>query len=432
MDSASIEYFLNVAPAADASAFSTSPSTMPLSDEAAELESAQGSHITPRASLRARSTDNPGDIILGDMPTGPPLIEGSIRRLGSFSPFDFIGSGPAPIFMRLAGTAMLCAGFIIATLLVYAIVTGEKQRHLVGALRRIGLYESVYWTSWLVGYVPVYFLVAMATAAVGYMTSLYLFEYCNYMVHTLGFFCLGMGLLSMILCCSSFTVRPVFVSACSFCVFACASIQVVLWSALGLYGIIFRPGTSPFLQVIVSPWPWFHYGAALTLIDNHILDADATSGAAGGGDQSAAAARALANGGARGSFGYDDWGLELVLDEPVVPRDGYLSEEQLGLYGKWTGDGIGIGTDSIGNNATRFPEGTFAGQSHNIQVAQDSTTAEWSWASFLFPGSANEDTFASRWSHLARTRMRIAVAQAVMVPLREATRLSGFAPSDEG
>ena len=209
VDSASIEYFLNVAPALNSE------------EDGQSRMSADG--VQTKASLRARGGKN-GAVRLSDMPTGPPLIEASIRRLGSYSPFDFIGSGPAPIFMRLAGTAMLVCGFIIATLLVYAIITGEKQRHLVGALRRIGLYESVYWLSWIIGYVPVYFLVGLSTAAAGVATGLYIFVHCNYMVHVLGFFCLGLGLVSMIMCCSSFTVRPVFVSACSFCVFACATI----------------------------------------------------------------------------------------------------------------------------------------------------------------------------------------------------------------
>jgi len=147
----------------------------------------------------------------------------------------------------------------------------------------------------------------LATAAIGAATGLYLFENCNYMVHVIAFFCLGMGLVSLVLCCSSFTSRPVIVSACSFCIFACAILQGVLWSAFGLYGIIFRPGTSPFLRLVVTPLPWFHYGASIHLIDNHILGEDI-------GRPSNASASSSPSAAAYG-YGMEDWGFDLVVDE---------------------------------------------------------------------------------------------------------------------
>ena len=197
----------------------------------------------------------------------------------------------------------------------------------------------------------------------------------------------------------------------------------MLWSAFGLYGIIYRPGTSPFLQMVLSPWPWFHYGAAISLIDNHILGAGDSSPSGADPDS---AGRRLASGQWQEARGlsdpmYGDWGLDLIIEDEEEDPTAIL-ELSPAEINQWSSEGQSI-LQQTASPRNKSDSGLYLDASRfelDSKPTEGGLDSEWTVASLLEAGGL--DTQVSRWSHLARARLRDVVSRAVMRPLSPPTQ----------
>lgn len=135
--------------------------------------------------------------------------------------------------VAIAGSTFPIVGVVLSSIFVMTMVTGEKARRLVGALRTIGLLDSAYWISWLVGSLPVLLLLALIAAGVGVATGIELYTRADYSVHFVGLFMLATSTTSMALCCSSFVRSQRAVNITAFCLFAVAATTAVLFVMLG-------------------------------------------------------------------------------------------------------------------------------------------------------------------------------------------------------
>jgi ABC-type multidrug transport system ATPase subunit len=206
---------------------------------------------------------------INDSPSPFPTLDISIT---SFTELVTFGSGAATeqvVNQFAAATFMIC-GVISAVLFAMMVVTGEKSRKLVGQLRTIGMYESAFWFSWLTAYLPVIFAMALFSPLIGQACNLTIFTYVDYSVHLVMFFLLGTAVLANAFCCSAWILSTIAIIIASFCQLAIGIIIPVLFSATGLYTVIYSPGVPTVVQAWVGLFPPFHYGKLMSTIITHV------------------------------------------------------------------------------------------------------------------------------------------------------------------
>lgn len=256
--------------------------------------------------------------------SGVPTIDITVAAFTDFEPGPSKALGPATLMLALSVAAFPVTGVVLSAILVMTMVTGEKSRRLVGALRTIGLLDSVYWVSWLVSYVPVLLLMALVAAGVGFSTNILYYTSCNYGIHVMGLFLLGTSCSAMALCCASCIRAQRSVNIAAFCFFATGATLSVVFGIFGLYNIIYQPFMPPIVAVLVGFLPYAHYGKLATSIYSFIYTATPANAPGANDDSTMHASEMLVEG-----FPY------LVLP-PVQPS--YLSEAAAALAGAASGD----------------------------------------------------------------------------------------------
>jgi ABC-type multidrug transport system ATPase subunit len=204
-----------------------------------------------------------------DPPSPLPTLDVTITSFTEL--VTFIGGAATEEFVNkwAAATFMVC-GVISATLFAMMVVTGEKSRKLVGQLRTIGMYESAFWLSWLTAYLPVILGMAIFSPLIGQACNLTIFTYVDYSVHFVMFFLLGTAVLANAFCCSAWILSTIAIIIASFCQLAIGIIFPVVFSATGLYTIIYAPNIPTLLQAFVGLFPPFHYGKLMNTIITHV------------------------------------------------------------------------------------------------------------------------------------------------------------------
>ena len=223
-----------------------------------------------------------------------------------FSDYESVGfggggdssTGPGLLLLMLSAPTFPAAGVTIASLLILSLVTGEKAKKLVSALRSIGLLESAFWLSWSLSTLPLFFALALVTAAVLQATRILMFSNTDYSVLLVSVFLLATSTASMALCCASFVSSQRAVNVTSFCKFAVVIVLSICLTFPGtmdghsLYAALYEPGTSKWELIILGPWPIVHFGRMTTSIFNRIYfgnygvvpDPTGANGGGGGND----------------------------------------------------------------------------------------------------------------------------------------------------
>jgi len=226
-------------------------------------------------------------------------IDATIASFPDFESSSVLGGASAStVVVQIIGATFVTSGVVAGVLFAMMTVTSEKSRRLVGQLRTIGLYESAFWGSWLVAYVPVVLAMALLAPLIGQSTLLDVFVYVDYSVHFASLLLLGCATLANALCCASCVRSTWRIVVASFCQLAIAITITLVFSLLGLYPIVYNPAFPTALPGTVGLFPAFHYGKLYNTMNIHIHNT-------GPGASSSASAAAAATAGLLAQAGID-------------------------------------------------------------------------------------------------------------------------------
>ena len=201
-------------------------------------------------------------VLTGSIAGGGRTIDATVGQLPDYEdPNALAGSGNVgPVIMLLAGPTLLVSGVVCGAMMILMVITGEKSRRLVGQLRTIGLFESAFWVTWGAAWLPILFLMALLTPAVGVASKTLLFSNVAYSVHLVSLILLAAAYAANAMCCASMVRSQRCVSAAVFFLFAAAVTVATLIAAFQLYQFVYYPGIPLALQMFLGLFPCFHFG----------------------------------------------------------------------------------------------------------------------------------------------------------------------------
>lgn len=186
--------------------------------------------------------------------------------LGGFSVAtngDMFNTNAVPI-TSIAGAAFIVTGVVVVALMFMNIVTTEKHKKLLGAMRMMGLYESTHWISWFLVFGLVSGLASVVTVVVGKATSIDLFVRTEFMVHFAALAAFSVSMSAFVLWAASFVRRPRWSNVSAFLTFSISVVMTFMFTVTQLYDGLYSPAVSFAAKLVLWPMPWYHYGKIIS------------------------------------------------------------------------------------------------------------------------------------------------------------------------
>ncbi|KAJ3089924.1 hypothetical protein HK102_005148 [Quaeritorhiza haematococci] len=181
------------------------------------------------------------------------FFQGSESGLGRSSPFG-----------RSVGTGLDVTGWLLRVLYplsylpifvsAFGTVAKEKQKKLLGPIRRMGLHESAYWVAAFIPYIPVALLAATASAGIMKAVASYytVYDKTDFFVATILHLSFALAMAGFGLLFSGLVSRPLFINL---------MIGLVAAAIIVTNFVVFVPGVKGVVFLLA---PWLSFGKAWT------------------------------------------------------------------------------------------------------------------------------------------------------------------------